>query len=77
MNNENEQMRTKLEFYFEKQIIIHIRCLNGRFYNGIIMDLTPSKQLLVFKDNKLGAVPILFEEIFKIEPYENKKEVKG
>ena len=68
MNNE-KNMNMKLQFYFESQTTIHITCSNGRFYNGKIIDITPKKELLVLKDKKLGNVPILFEEINKLEPY--------
>jgi len=72
MINEDEenQMRTKLEFYFQQKTLLHISCSSGKFYNGKILDITSEKKLLVFKDKKLGAVPILFEEITKFEPYE-------
>ena len=64
-----KDMNTKLEYYFSKQIKIHIICSNGVFYNGVIFDLTSNKDLLILTDDKLGEVPILFEEIERIEPF--------
>lgn len=62
-----------LEYFFYNQIKIHIACSNGSFYNGIIIDLTSNKELLVFKDDKLGSIPILFEEIERVEPFKEKE----
>jgi len=62
-------MKKKLEFYFKLKTPIHLKLANGRFYNGIIFDLTSEKDLMVFQDNVLGTVPVLFEEIERVEPY--------
>lgn len=66
-------MNRKLEFFFKGQTKLHIAC-NGVFYNGYIFDLTSEKDLLVFTDDKLGNVPILFEEIERVEPFREKEE---
>jgi len=66
-------MKTKLNFYFKLQRKIHISCSNGTFYNGTVLDLNSKKDLMVFMDKKIGEIPILFEEIIKIEPYINEK----
>jgi len=70
MNYDNEQMMRKFSFYFEAETKLHISCNDGRFYNGIIVDLSSDKGLMVFQDRKIGPVPILFEEILKFEPFE-------
>jgi hypothetical protein len=61
----------KLRFYRDENTLIHIRCNNGRFYNGYILDLNLDKSLLVLKEVKIGEVPILFEEILVLEPFKN------
>ena len=58
-----------LEYYFKKQKSIHISCNDRRFYNGTILDINLDKQLLVFLDDKLAEIPILFEEIKFITPF--------
>jgi len=63
-----QDMKKILEYYFKLKTKIHLKCINGRFYNGYILDLTSEKDLMVFKDNKLGSIPILFEEIERAEP---------
>jgi len=67
-------MITKLEFYLENKKQLHISCINGIFYNGYILDLTSNKNLMVFMDKKLGEVPILFEEILRVDPFREKGE---
>ena len=67
-------MTTTLNFFKDKNQEIHITLFSGIFYNGFIIDIEESKWFLVFKDNKLGEVPIMFEDIKKVEP---KIEVKN
>jgi len=63
-------MNRKAQYFFKKKIKVHIICgYNRTFYNGIILDCTSEKDLLVLKDDVLGEVPILFEEIERIEPF--------
>lgn len=69
----SEDMKQKLQFYFETGRKIHISCGDGLFYNGIIIDLNSRKDLFVFLDGKVGEIPILFEEIIKIEPYKEEE----
>jgi hypothetical protein len=64
----NNDMIRKLEFFKENKRKIHIK-LDNRFYNGIIILLDTQKDLLVLMDARLGEVPILFEEILRVEPY--------
>lgn len=67
-------MNRKFEYYLNNKIKIHIICSNGIFYNGMILDLTSNKDLLILKDDKLGEVPILFEEIERVEPFREVRE---
>jgi len=64
-----QDMKQKLEFYFKLQKKIHIACDGGIFYNGLIIDLNSNKDFIIFTDAKLGDVPIMFEEINRIEPF--------
>ena len=73
MNTNNEMiMSKKLEFYEKNNLIVHVDCFNNRFYNGKIIELNVKKGLFVLEDKKLGPIPILFEEIRKVEPYDSK-----
>lgn len=67
-------MTTKLKFFKDASKKVHIK-VTGRFYNGIILYLDLKRDLLVLMDSKLGEVPILFEEIERVEPF-IEKEVK-
>lgn len=65
------EIERKLEIYSNK--LIHISCKSGRFYNGKILEVNKEKSFIILIDNKLGEVPILFEEILNIEPYMEEK----
>lgn len=58
-----------LEYYCKDKKSIHIACNDRRFYNGVILEIDLEKKLLVFIDDKLGEIPILFEEIKFVEPF--------
>ena len=62
-----EEMITKLDFYHEKKIAIHIDCLNGKYYNGLIIEI--GDKLLVLLDRVVGEMPIPLSEIDNVEKY--------
>ena len=68
-----EDMIGKLDFYFKELKRIHISCSGNIFYNGVIYLINNKKDFILFVDDKLGVVPIMFEEINRIEPFMEKK----
>ena len=58
-----------LDYFFEKRKAVHIGCKDLRFYNGKILEINFDKRWVIFIDNVLGEIPILFEEIRNIEPF--------
>lgn len=71
---DNDKIRKLLKIYKDTNRTIHIKTFDDRFYNGTILEINSKKQFVLFTDNKLGAMPILFEEIQVVEPF---KEVEG
>ena len=57
----------KINILFSLKKRIHISC-DGRFYNGTILEVYSEKKFLLFLDDKIGEVPIMFDEILNIEP---------
>ena len=68
-------MIRRLEFYFSDKKKVHINCISGRFYNGIIKKIQTREKMIILLDDKLGELPISFNEIKTIEPF--RKEVKN
>jgi hypothetical protein len=64
-----KDMIGKVEFYLENKKIVHVSCKNNRFYNGYILEINLVKDFIIIKDNILGELPLMFEEINNIEPY--------
>ena len=64
----------KIIVFYELKKKVHVSC-DGRFYNGKILEVNNEKKFLLLLDNKIGEVPIMFDEILNIEPYQ-KKEVE-
>jgi hypothetical protein len=62
-----DQKETKIEFFFEQKLKVHIDCYSGRFYNGEIIEINSEKYFIILKDRVLGETPIMFEEIQNIE----------
>jgi len=61
----NELIKKKLEYFYKNQTKIHIKKKNNYFHNGKILEL--AGDLIIFDDEKTGAMPIYFLEIFEIE----------
>jgi len=68
----NEIILKTLKYYKKHDIEIHLEMKNGRFYNGQILEV--AGDMLILKDRKLGAMPIMFIEINVLE--KSIKEVK-
>lgn len=64
-------LNAKIKYFFEKKIPVHILRTDTRFCNGIILEV--QADLIVLDDERLGAMPIYFLEIKRIEPREAKR----
>jgi hypothetical protein len=54
----------KLLYFFENKIKVHFDLnITGEWFNGEIIDLNEKKLTLVLKENILGDVPFLLEDI--------------
>jgi len=58
----------RTEFFFEKKIVVHIGCIGGQFYNGLITEIVGS-DFLVINDRMLGETPVYFSQIKMIERF--------
>jgi len=76
IDNEMREKEMKLQFYFEKQITIHIENSSDKFYNGLILEIL--KDMIVLNDRFIGEIPIPLSEIKVIDRFREKdsKEVK-
>lgn len=69
-----EQNKTKIIFFFDDKIKVHIDCYSGRYYNGEIFEINSKKSFIILNDRVLGETPIMFEEIQNIERMKEVKE---
>lgn len=69
-----ETLQKKAEFFKEKVRPVHISKKDYMFHNGIILEV--SSDFLIIEDEKLGELPIFFEEIKYIAPREPKRRVE-
>lgn len=69
-----EQKETKIEFFFEEKLKVHIDCFSGRFYNGGIIEINSKKCFIILNDRVIGETPIMFEEIKNIEKMKEEEE---
>lgn len=69
MNQQDMIMIRKINFYLVNKVNIHISCIGNKFFNGTISKFDSEEQLVVFKDCKLGDIPIPIQEINKVEPF--------
>jgi hypothetical protein len=64
---ENELAGKKLKYYSDSNTELHIKLLNGRFYNGIVKYI--GADFLLLTERKLNEVCVFFSEIEDIVPY--------
>lgn len=75
MSEEEEQekeqgdkiLRHQLEFYKKNILRIHVKRKDGRYYNGIVLEV--QGDMLILEDRVLGAMPIHFLEIDHVEKF--------
>lgn len=63
-------LKEQLEFYYKKDIAIHIDKFDGRFYGGKILEM--AGDMIILDDVVLGAIPIFFREIKILEKYKKR-----
>ena len=61
-----------LDFYRRQEKKVHVEMNNGRFYNGIVIEILDDAFIL--EDSSLGQMPISFSQIKILEAYKEKKE---
>lgn len=61
----NELMKKKVEFFYKRQVAVHIKKKNGYIHNGNILEF--AGDLIILDDERSEAMPIYFEEIEEIE----------
>jgi len=62
MTNENNTY-DKLNYFFTEKIKVFFTLKTGQFRKGMILDLNSKMRTVVLKEDVLGDIPILFEEI--------------
>ena len=71
MNDNEKILNEKAIYYATKEMAVHINCTDGKFYNGLIIDVNDVRIILL--DEKLGETYISLKEVHDLEP----REVKG
>lgn len=56
----------KFLYFYENEIKVHFKDVDGIFYNGLIVDLSEKKLTMVLQERVKGTIPILLEFI---KPY--------
>lgn len=73
--SEEDIIKQKVQYFFDKKLAVHIALKNSRFFNGKILEF--SKDLLMIDDKFLGATPIYLPEIKFVEPFKDLTNGKG
>jgi hypothetical protein len=63
---EKENLITKINFYKQEGIEVHVVKLDDWFYNGYILEIFPD--YFILHDRKANKVIVLINEIKNIEP---------
>ena len=66
-----EEIITKLKFFYENKIHIHVDTSNEKYYNGLIFEI--KEDYFVLHDRVLGRMPITISEIVNLERFREEK----
>lgn len=63
-----ELILERINLYFIKKVSAHILLKNGKFYNGLIIEVGDDRWIN-FKDRKIGEIIIWVDDINQIETF--------
>jgi hypothetical protein len=66
------ELKRRLELFFKHKINIHIDTHDGKFYNGLILEL--GSDFLLLHERILGRTFVLFSQVKILEAYKEKEE---
>jgi len=72
---EVEAMKQKVQFFFDRNLPIHIILNSRRFYNGKIIE-KPSADFFLLEEFVLGEQPIFFIQIKEVEQFDSSQSMK-
>jgi hypothetical protein len=58
------------------KVAVHIKLKNGRFYNGLILEIA-EEEFLIILDRINGETPVFFTEMIAIETYTDNRRKDG
>ena len=64
------ETKTKVKYFFDNNIPVHITRTNGFFHNGLILEYV--EDYIIIDDKRHGAIPIYFLEIKEVEKMEER-----
>jgi hypothetical protein len=67
-----DEIKRKSELFFEHKINVHIETNDGRFHNGLILEI--GSDFLYLHERVVGNTFVLFSEITLIETYKGSGE---
>ena len=63
-----DKIRTKAQFFFDNNKVVHIKNKSDRFFNGFIKEM--ASDFMIFDDRIIGETIIFFIEIKRIDIYQ-------
>jgi len=64
----NDEIQKRCNYFFKEKATVHIKLINGAFYNGIILEIS-EEEFIIFIDRYSGELPIFFTEIARVERF--------
>ena len=69
---ELNETKRRLELFFKNKIQIHIDTTDGRYYNGLILEI--GSDFILLHERVVGNTFVLFSQIETLEPYKGRGE---
>jgi len=75
LNEENERLKEKLDFFLDEKVIIHVKLRDKTFLNGRLLKKL-REGVYWFEERKLGEVFLFLKDVYAIEQYLEEEVVK-
>lgn len=75
LNEENERLKEKLDFFLDEKVIIHVKLRDKTFLNGRLLKKL-REGVYWFEERKLGEVFLFLKDVYAVEQYLDEEVVK-
>lgn len=75
LNEENERIKEKLEFFLDEGVMVHIKLRDKTFLNGKILKVI-REGVYWMEERKMGEVFVFLKDVYSVGEYQEEEVVE-